>query len=148
MESPGEIRFYSRKNPRYYFLTNFYSSPFELDSYEWKTVEHYFQAMKFVEHPDYFHSVRQCITPSRAKSLGRTRNYPLREDWEEVKEDIMLKALYAKFEQNPLLKDQLLDTGNCILIEDSPTDYYWGIGKRGTGKNRLGHLLMRVRDEI
>ena len=34
-----------------------------------------------------------------------------------------------------------------ILVENSKIDSYWGIGKKGTGKNKLGKLLMKIRKE-
>ena len=39
----------------------------------------------------------------------------------------------------------LLETEARELIENAPSDYYWGCGQTGTGKNRLGHLLMELR---
>lgn len=59
----------------------------------------------------------------------------------------MLICLCEKFKYNKM-KQLLLNTGESELIEDSPYDYYWGIGKNGTGKNRLGILLMQVREEL
>ena len=41
--------------------------------------------------------------------------------------------------------EHLLETDNAILIEDSKTDSFWGIGKLGRGKNMLGKLLIKVR---
>jgi ribA/ribD-fused uncharacterized protein len=59
----------------------------------------------------------------------------------------MSKALRAKFAA-PALKTLLLSTGERPLVEDSPYDRYWGAGKDGRGKNRLGALLMELRDEL
>lgn len=42
----------------------------------------------------------------------------------------------------------LLATGAEELIENAPTDYFWGCGRTGSGKNKLGHILMRVRQEL
>jgi predicted NAD-dependent protein-ADP-ribosyltransferase YbiA (DUF1768 family) len=39
--------------------------------------------MKFVGTPEE-ETVRTANTPADAKALGRTRSFPLREDWEEV----------------------------------------------------------------
>ena len=72
----------------------------------------------------------------------------IREDWNDIRDDIMYKGIFAKFTQNKDLKKLLLMTGNKILIEDSPRDWYWGIGKDRTGKNKLGELLMRLREEL
>jgi hypothetical protein len=144
-----DIKFYgTNKNKEYFFLSNFYYSPMEIDGQEWQTVEHYFQAKKFSENPKYKEKIRTTDKPSEAKRLGSTRKYKIRDDWEECKEEIMKTALRRKFNQNEELKEKLLETRNRKLIEDSPTDYYWGIGKEGNGKNRLGILLMKVREII
>lgn len=34
------------------------------------------------------------------------------------------------------------------LVEASPNDYFWGAGYERTGQNKLGQLLMQVRDEL
>ena len=68
-----------------------------------------------------------------------------RADWEQIKEDVMERALHLKFNQRPKLSQLLLSTGTAELVEKSPRDWYWGIGSDGSGKNRLGHLLMKLR---
>ncbi|MGC1396759.1 MAG: NADAR domain-containing protein [Coleofasciculaceae cyanobacterium] len=32
------------------------------------------------------------------------------------------------------------------MVENAPSDYYWGCGKDGSGKNMLGQILEEVRD--
>jgi ribA/ribD-fused uncharacterized protein len=142
------IRFYSRK-PEYFELSNFAPFGFEDEGLYWPTVEHYFQAQKFPtnENADYREFIRQAQTPNIAKSLGRTRKIAIRPAWDEVKDDIMLYALRKKFENNDL-RELLLNTGDRTLIEASPFDTYWGCGRSGKGRNRLGELLMQVRAEI
>ena len=56
----------------------------------------------------------------------------------------------AKFTQNPKLKEQLLSTGDAILIEGNTwNDRYWGVdASSGVGKNHLGKLLMKIRSEL
>jgi ribA/ribD-fused uncharacterized protein len=77
---------------------------------------------------------------------GRSRARPLREDWEEVKDDTMRKAVLAKFEQHPEIAQILLETGEEELIENTTNDHYWGCGSTGTGKNMLGIILMETRE--
>jgi ribA/ribD-fused uncharacterized protein len=67
---------------------------------------------------------------------------------EEVKDGVMKKALIAKFTQHPKLKRLLLSTGDKTLVEHTVNDSYWGDGGDGSGKNKLGLLLMEVREEI
>ena len=80
--------------------------------------------------------------------MGRDRKRPLRRDWESVKEQIMLEAVRAKFTQHDDLKQTLLGTGNATLVEHTDNDSYWADGGDGSGKNRLGHILMQVREEL
>jgi predicted NAD-dependent protein-ADP-ribosyltransferase YbiA (DUF1768 family) len=85
----------------------------------------------------------------------------------------MYNAVKMKFTQNPDLHKLLVDTGDALIIENaglkvagvSPGDKYWGDGKYGDtaagtsswdftkiddkeGKNKLGLLLMEIRDEL
>lgn len=136
----------------YAFLSNFYPSRILYDEHEnWyaPTVEHAFQAAKT-------RSVEEeigilCVsTPGRAKRLGRLCD--LRPDWEDVKDDIMYRFLKEKF-AIPELHDKLLATGDATLIEGTTWhDKYWGICScdrcGGRGQNRLGELLMKIREEL
>lgn len=140
------IYFYSNTD-EYAYLSNFSPHGFELDGQYWPTVEHFFQAQKFPG-TEYADKIRQVKSPKQAKTLGRSRQWPLREDWEEIKETLMQQAVLKKFETHADIREQLLATGDEELIENAPTDYYWGAGRTGTGKNRLGHILMAVRSQL
>ncbi len=138
------IKFYRERDEPYGSFSNFSKHGMELDGTLWQTVEHYFQAMKFVGTPQE-HAIQIASAPMLAKQLGGDRHYPIRPDWEAVKDDVMHRAVRAKFEQHPDIRAVLLGTGDEELIEDAPNDYYWGCGADGTGKNRLGRVLMKVR---
>lgn len=137
------IYFYS-KATAYAEFSNFSAHRFELDGADWPTVEHFFQAQKFAG-TEYADVIRLANSPAKAKSLGRSRAHPLREDWEQVKDDVMRRAVHRKFETHRVLRELLLSTGEEELAENAPRDYYWGCGKTGTGKNMLGKILMEVR---
>jgi ribA/ribD-fused uncharacterized protein len=83
-----------------------------------------------------------------AARMGRSRERPLRRDWEDVKDDVMREALRAKFTQHENLRSLLLGTGNAEIIEHTSNDAYWGDGADGSGKNMLGKLLMELRAEL
>jgi len=141
------ILFYKTSN-EYGCFSNFSQHDFELDGKKWKTSEHFFQASKYVHNPEYYEQIQLCESPNKAAILGRNRKIPLRTDWEDVKEDVMRRALEAKFRAHKELENILVGTGNDLLVEDSPTDNYWGIGREKNGKNRLGVLLMELRKEL
>lgn len=69
----------------------------------------------------------------------------MRPDWEKVKDELMYEAVFQKFSQNTLLGDLLIATAEKKLVEHTSRDKYWGDGGDGTGKNKLGEILMRVR---
>lgn len=141
------IRFYRERDEPYGCFSNFSRHSFEVDGTPWQTVEHYFQAMKFpgTEHEQ---AIQLAPAPMIAKQMGNDHDRPLRTDWSEVKDDVMRRAVHAKFAQNPDIRAVLLGTREEELIEDAPGDYYWGCGAEGTGKNMLGKILMEVRGEL
>lgn len=128
-------------------FSNFVRSPFELDGVTWPTVEHYFQAQKFAG-TEHVEAIRNTPSPMIAARMGRDRKKPLRPDWEAVKDDVMRKAVLAKFTQNPELRAELIATGEATLVEHTAKDSYWADGGDGTGQNKLGLILMEVRDQF
>ena len=140
------IKFY-RINGSFGYLSNFSKYPILLENKQWLTSEHYFQAKKF-EGSSSEEEIRLIKTPKEAAKLGRQRSRPLRDDWESVKESVMYAALKAKFTQHQDLKRKLISTGNATIVEHTKNDSYWGDAGDGTGKNRLGILLMKLRSEL
>ena len=142
------IYFYSPLEVPYGCFSNFSPHGFELGGSYWKTSEHYFQAQKFAGQAEHVEAVRKASTPKRAAQIGRDRARPLRSNWENIKDDVMFRAVLAKFRTHTDIQQILLDTGDAQIVENAPSDYYWGCGKDGSGKNRLGEILMRVRDQL
>jgi len=146
---PSRIEFYEKSAPFYEFTNFFEDYPIIIGSMQWRTSEHFFQAAKFMAYPDKMDEVRRLPTPRDAFNYVRDpRNSPfVRRDWDHVKDNVMLNALRAKFSQNERLAAVLLSTHKAFLVEHTTNDSYWGDGG-GTGQNKLGQLLMQVRDEL
>ncbi|MBW4522624.1 MAG: NADAR family protein [Scytolyngbya sp. HA4215-MV1] len=138
------IYFYVEREVPYGCFSNFSPHGFMLDELYWATSEHYFQAQKFVGTP-HLEKVRQMRSPKDAANMGRNRALPLRSDWEQVKDEVMRKAVLQKFKTHADIREILLATGDEALVENAPGDYYWGCGKEGTGQNKLGQILVEVR---
>ena len=84
--------------------------------------------------------------PAEAKKRGRTLT--LRPDWDVVKVRLMYEICMCKFLQNPELRQALLETGDCILVEENTWgDSFWGT-VNGRGENQLGRILMDVRAKL
>lgn len=142
----------------YAFLSNFYDSPIEFITVDGKkmiapTVEHAFQAEKAMFSQEQ-EAIINATTPGKAKRLGR--HVLLRPDWEDVKDEVMEEFVSRKF-QIPELRDKLLATGDVNLVEGNHWhDNHFGIcycekcinNPVVDGKNKLGTILMKVRNEI
>lgn len=146
VESFMTIYFYTT-NQAYSEFSNFAPYGIELDGYWWRTTEHYFQAQKFLDKA-YQDKIRQAPDPKTAANLGRSRAIAIREDWEEIKDDVMRKAVLKKFQTHPKLRELLISTGSEDILENAPGYYYWGCGSDGSGKNMLGKILQEVRFQI
>lgn len=152
---PDPLEFYERTDP-YYEFVNFYQADIKLDGKTWPTTEQYFQAGKFPNHPAMQEAIRAMGSARDAFNYARdAKNVPYRrQDWDEVKDAIMRKALYAKFTEHLNLQQLLLDTGNVTLVEASPFDGYWGYMLQDnkkvkySGQNKLGRLLMELRTNL
>lgn len=142
----ADIRFYSVKG-EYGYMSNFAPYPFQLEGKTWPTVEHYFQAKKFAGSA-HESVIQKAQTPMEAARMGRDRSKPLRKDWERVKDGIMREAVTAKFAQHPDIAMALILTAPAKLVEHTAWDAYWGDGGDGSGRNRLGRILMQIRDEM
>lgn len=148
LQSPPDatIRFYLAK-AAFGFLSNFARSPIVVDATEWGSVEHFYQAHKFIDLA-LREQVRCSPTPLKAAKLARAHRSQVRADWDDAKESVMLTGLRAKFRQHPDLAAALLATGTARLIEHTHLDTYWADGGDGTGRNRLGILLEQIRSEL
>lgn len=166
------LYFYGGDSP----FSNFYPVNITYNSKEYSTTEHLFQSMKF-ENEQYSELIRIADTPAKAAALARQKKntrhdrwyvnknlYPnlfindvidwsiqhgirIRSDWDTYRNEVMWLALKIKF-SIPQFKQYLLDTGNVVIYEDSPTDYYWGIGEKKNGQNMLGKMLVHLRNLI
>lgn len=97
--------------------------------------------------------------PSELKKLGRqVHNYD-EALWEENRMAVMVEGCFLKFSQNPAMRDELLATGDRLIVEASPYDKVWGIGleendlrsldpTQWQGRNLLGEALMQVREKL
>lgn len=140
-------------------LSQWYPSPFVIGGVYYNCAEQYMMAEKARIFGD--EKAREEIlasyNPMDMKKLGRrVRNFNSYV-WDVNCADVVKRANLAKFSQNPKLKEFLLSTGDRILVEASPNDNIWGIGmsadnpdaiipSRWPGENRLGFVLMEVRE--
>jgi ribA/ribD-fused uncharacterized protein len=127
------------------FLSNFYEADVLFEGAVYPSVEHAFQAAKTFDE-DERQTIRLQMKPGDAKRRGR--NLKLRDDWEDVKIQIMEQLVLDKFVRHEPLRAKLLATGDRQLIEgNNHGDRFWGVSG-GQGENWLGRILVRVRAHL
>lgn len=144
-----EDTLYIHRNDPNELLGSFSEHPFTLDGFSWKTVEHYFQAMKYeTTAPDHYKKIQSAEDAKQAKKWGRSRFKKIRHDWANVKRVVMTRAIYTQCKTHPDLTAYLLETGDRKILEASQYDYYWGCGRDRRGENVYGQVLMDVRKKL
>lgn len=142
--SNDPILFYENTH---YSFSNFASFAIEWKGYFCMTSEHAYQSEKF----DDLEIKEKIINASSALNallIARENKDKQRKDWDEIKIKAMKEILIEKIKQHPYIKEKLLKTENREIIENSPTDAFWGWGPNKDGQNNLGKLWMEIREEI
>lgn len=141
----------SRFRGDYAFLSNMYDSPITYNGVTYRNAEAAFQAQKAA--PEVREELFGSISGKEARRLGRRVSLDKRQlqDWEIAKDDIMKEIIRQKF-RDPGLAKKLANLGDAYIEEGNTWgDEYWGVSiDKGvaSGENRLGKILMTVRDEI
>ena len=130
----------------YAFLSNFHETPIEYRGLVYGSTEAAFQAQKCLREEE--KAQFTAFSPGKSKGVGR--RVRLRPYWEDVKTGLMEEIVRAKFAQHPDLAEKLKATGDLVLVEGNHWgDTCWGVDTRtGQGENRLGKILMKVREEL
>ena len=129
----------------FFFLSNFYPIEIEIDGKKYKSAEHYYQACKALD-PIEHELIRNAETAAMTKKYVR-KIKSFNDDWNNIRLDVMCKALKAKF-SIPEMRNALLLTDGYELEESNWWgDTYWGT-YNGVGHNNLGKLLMKFRETI
>uniref|UniRef100_A0A6C0KFP6 Uncharacterized protein n=1 Tax=viral metagenome TaxID=1070528 RepID=A0A6C0KFP6_9ZZZZ len=120
-------------------LSNFDISPFELDGHRWNSVEHYYQGYKFKNsHPEFYLqfsldsdsdiSKDPVLAKGAGGKTGKSKGIQVRPKEITIPADFKTsgrdkeafkKAMYAKFTQNDVSKNILLNTKDAKLIHHS-----------------------------
>lgn len=156
----GFVFFWGAAPPQGVF-SNWYKKSFEHDGKRFNCSEQYMMYAKAIVFGDEETAalIMKSKDPREQKALGRqVKNFDAGK-WMAVCQDVMVPALVSKFEQDPYALEVMMSTGDAIIVEASPYDNIWGIGLsaddpdaqipgRWKGKNFLGKVLMRARDEL
>jgi ribA/ribD-fused uncharacterized protein len=144
LDNEKQIFFYEHE---FYVFSNFSAFRVEFNGQDWMTSEHAYQAAKF-DNPEIVKEIHESRSAHDAMKIAQNNKDKYKENWNEIKLDVMKRILMAKVEQHPYIKKKLIQSGDKELIENSWRDDYWGWGPDKDGHNHLGKLWMKVREEL
>ena len=143
------------------YLSNWFISMFMYDNIKFTSMEQFMMYQKAIVFQDYeiANNILNIDDVAQIKALGREVHNFSEVVWNGVRQIIVYNGLLAKFQQNPDLKQKLLQTGNAIIAECAVRDTIWGIGlsmkdskrfciSEWKGTNLLGFALMEVRKAL
>lgn len=146
LETSGKIiGFYERE---FYVFSNFSSFAIKWRGKVWQTSEHAYQASRFIDQPKIFEKIFRAKSAHEAYKLAQKYKNKKFGDYRDDDLKYMEEILRLKLAQNPYVKEKLLQTKNLLIVEDSPKDSFWGWGKNKKGRNELGKIWMKLRDEL
>ena len=147
LETSGSVvGFYPRE---FYVFDNFSSFAVEYRGRLWPTSEHAYQTSHFFETaPGLVEQIHKARSAHEAYKIAKANADKSPENWDEIKIVVMEEIVRAKCEQNSYVKQKLLDSEDMDIVEDSPKDDFWGWGEHRNGRNELGKIWMRLRDEL
>lgn len=147
LDTSGDIiGFYPRE---FYTFDNFSSFQVDYKGRRWATSEHAYQATHFFETaPELAEQIYNARSAHEAFSIAKDNADKAPENWHEIKVEIMYEICKLKLLQNPYVRKKLESSGDLDIVEDSPKDDFWGWGANRDGRNELGKIWMRLREEL
>jgi ribA/ribD-fused uncharacterized protein len=142
-------------------FSQWHPSRFEVDGVAFRCAEQFMMHGKarLFDDAEVAAEILAATTPREHKALGRKVRGFDDAVWRRERERIVYQGSRAKFGQDPALRAALLATRGTELVEASPYDRIWGVGlsmddpaiddpASWRGKNLLGRILTRLRDEL
>jgi ribA/ribD-fused uncharacterized protein len=145
LDTETQVFFYEQD---FYVLSNFSAFTLMWKDIRFDTSEAAYHWEKFPDHPELRKTIASAASAHEAFKLAEAYRHCRREDWDDVKVDIMRDILLAKANQHEYVRRKLLATGDRELIEDSWRDDFWGWGPNEDGRNVLGNLWMEIRNHF
>lgn len=149
LDTPERVCFYEQE---FYPFSNFSAFRVAIWGVDFDTSEHAYHWAKFntgeADGQSIQHMVRYSCSAHEAFKVAEINRNWRRLDWDDVKVGVMEEILRAKLAQHEYVRRKLLQTGDREIVENSWRDSFWGWGPNKDGRNELGKLWMRLREEL
>ena len=128
-------------------ISNFSAHSIIYKGIRFATVEHAYQWAKF-DSEKIKGVIKNAESPIKAFELGKFYKSERKQNWDELKVEVLYEIIKEKVTQHEEVRNALLATSDEEIVEDCPNDDFWGNGSSGKGQNQIGKILMKIREEI
>ena len=152
----NEVIMFSKTKEKFGGLSNMAGGyPLYINKIKILTSEALYQACRYPNDPTLQMNIVEELSPMSAKDLSRQFEHKSREDWLQIRHQIMRWSLRVKLAQNyDSFSQLLLSTKDLPIVELSYKDDFWGAKPLDNssnmleGRNVLGRLLMELREYL
>jgi ribA/ribD-fused uncharacterized protein len=111
------------------------------------TVEHAYHCQRYVD-SQLLREIRDARSAKLAWEVSQRHKKEQIGDWDTLKLHTMEELFRAKLIQHQDVRQALLDSGDLVIVKNQASDAFWGTGPDGQGKNEMGKLWMKLREEL
>lgn len=129
------------------YLSAFSAHPITYHGTTYKTVEHAYHAQRYTD-AKIVQDIVDSETPEEAWEVSQRYKSQQIPDFNERKLAVMEELFRAKLDQHPDVRRALIESGDLTIVKHEPKDAWWGDGPDGSGRNEMGKLWMRLRNEL
>ena len=128
------------------FLATFSAHAVEYKGVLYPTVEHAYHCQRYGD-AAVVEEIRKASSPYLAWEVSQRHKSAQAPDFDERKAAIMEELCRAKLEQHRDVEAGLRASGEDTIVKNYP-DPFWGVGRDGVGKNMMGVVWMKLRNEL
>lgn len=129
------------------YFSAFSTHPITYHGTTYKTVEHAYHAQRYTD-AKIVQDIVDSETPEEAWEVSQRYKSQQIPDFNERKLAVMEELFRAKLDQHPDVRRALIESGDLTIVKHEPKDAWWGDGPDGSGRNEMGKLWMRLRNEL
>jgi ribA/ribD-fused uncharacterized protein len=128
------------------FLSPFSGHMLEYKGILYTTTEHAYHCQRYIE-PEIIEEIRNTRSAFLAWQVSQKYKSQQVAVWDSMKVGVMEELFRAKLAQHADVKEALVKSEDAIIVKHQ-TDPFWGDALDGSGRNEMGKIWMKLRNEL
>lgn len=133
------------------YFSGYSAHTVEYNGVLYPTVEHAYHCQRYID-PKIIEKIKTARSPFKAWEVSQKYKSQQVPDFNERKVEILTEINRTKLKQHEDIKKAIIDSGNVPIIKHITTgpkaDGFWDDGEDGEGRNEIGKIWMKLREEL